>query len=71
VPRSSGAQNYFSSVAYGDGKFVAVGYGPFKQILQAPGAEFKNVRIGHSSIRGEVSFPDRVSGTTDDTHPPR
>jgi cell division protease FtsH len=50
---------------------VTIGYGPFKQILQAPGAEFKNVRIGHSAVRGEVSFPDRVSGTTDDAHPPR
>lgn len=54
-----------------DANVVAIGYGPFKQILQAPGAEFKNVRIGHSSVRGEVSFPDRVSGSADDAHPSR
>jgi cell division protease FtsH len=42
---------------------VQVGYGSFKQMLQAPGAHFQNVRIGPSSIRGEVIFTDRVSGS--------
>ncbi|MBO0697288.1 MAG: ATP-dependent zinc metalloprotease FtsH [Zavarzinella sp.] len=42
---------------------VPVGYGTFKQILQAPGAQFQNVHVGTTAIRGEVTFADRVSGT--------
>src|SRR5207244_3786600 len=37
-------------------------YGPFKQMLQAPGAHFQNVRVGPAAIRGEVALTDRVSG---------
>src|SRR3954467_2904644 len=44
---------------------VPVGYGSFKQILQAPGAHFQNVRVGPAAIRGEVTFTDRVSGLPD------
>jgi cell division protease FtsH len=48
---------------------VTVGYGPFKQLLRAPGAQFQNLRVGHATIRGEVTFPDRVSaaGAGNDT----
>lgn len=46
-----------------DANVVNVGYGTFKQILQAPGAQFSTVRVGPNSVRGEVRFPDRISGT--------
>src|SRR5262245_3807746 len=46
----------------GESHVVAIGYGPFKQILQAPGAHFQNVRVGPTTIRGEVTLADRVSG---------
>ena len=48
-----------------DGHLVNVGYGTFKQILQAPGAQFSSVRVGPNSVRGEVRFPDRISGAAD------
>src|SRR6478752_515891 len=41
---------------------VPIGYGTFRQLLQAPGAQFQNVRVGPAAIRGEVTFPDRLSG---------
>ncbi len=41
---------------------VTVGYGNFKQMLQAPGTHFQNVRVGPTAIRGEVAVSDRVSG---------
>ncbi|HEX3149929.1 MAG TPA: ATP-dependent zinc metalloprotease FtsH [Gemmataceae bacterium] len=44
---------------------VTVGYGTFKQMLKSPGARFQHVRVGATSIRGEVVFDDRVSGLTD------
>jgi len=42
-----------------DANVVTLGYGPFKQVLQSPGAQFQNLRVGHTTIRGEVTFPDR------------
>jgi cell division protease FtsH len=48
---------------------VNIGYGTFKQILQAPGAQFSNVRVGPNTIRGEVTFNDRVAGATDSPTP--
>jgi cell division protease FtsH len=49
---------------------VTLGYGGFKQMLQAPGAHFQNVRIGPAAIRGEVTFTDRVSGLPDEAPAP-
>jgi cell division protease FtsH len=45
-----------------DSNVVPVGYGNLKQLLQAPGAHFQNVRVGPATIRGEVTLADRVSG---------
>ncbi|HKB03778.1 MAG TPA: ATP-dependent zinc metalloprotease FtsH [Gemmataceae bacterium] len=47
---------------------VPIGYGTFKQLLQAPGARFQNVRVGPTAIRGEVTFSDHLSGV--ETDPP-
>jgi cell division protease FtsH len=44
---------------------VTVGYGTFKQMLKTPGARFHNLRVGTTSVRGEVVFNDRVSGPAD------
>jgi cell division protease FtsH len=44
---------------------VPIGYGSFKQMLQAPGAHFQSVRVSPTVIRGEVAFTDRVSGLPD------
>jgi cell division protease FtsH len=44
---------------------VPLGYGTFKQLLQAPGAQFTKLNVGTSAITGEVTFPDRVSGAPD------
>src|SRR5262245_49243229 len=49
---------------------VTLGYGSLKQMLQAPGAHFQNVRVGPATIRGEVSFSDRVSGLPDEAPKP-
>jgi cell division protease FtsH len=49
---------------------VAIGYGSFKQMLQAPGAHFQNVRVGATAIRGEVTLTDRVSGLPEGAPPP-
>src|SRR5947208_6004166 len=49
----------------GESNVVTVGYGPFKQILRAPGAQFQNLRVGRTTIRGEVTFPDRVTAGDD------
>src|SRR5688572_11780268 len=45
-----------------DVNVTPIGYGTFKQLLQAPGARFQNVRVGPTAIRGEVTFADRTSG---------
>src|SRR5262249_22330187 len=49
---------------------VTVGYGNFKQMLQAPGAHFQNVRVGATAIHGEVAVADRISGQSDGVPPP-
>jgi cell division protease FtsH len=49
---------------------VTVGYGNFKQMLQAPGTHFQNVRVGATAIHGEVAVADRISGQPDGTPPP-
>ena len=49
---------------------VTVGYGNFKQMLQAPGTHFQNVRVGSTAIRGKVSVADRVSGLPEGAPPP-
>src|SRR5262245_39340174 len=41
---------------------VTLGYGEFKQILQAPGVRFQDVRVGKSEIRGNLILRDYVSG---------
>src|SRR6478672_7326934 len=49
----------------GDSNVVTLGYGPFKQLVRAPGAQFQNLRVGRTIIRGEVTFPDRVTSGDD------
>ena len=44
---------------------VALGYGTFKQVVQAPGAQFSKLNVGTTTITGEVTFPDRVAGAPD------
>ena len=41
---------------------VPIGYGTLKQLLQAPGAQFQDVRVGPSAVRGQVTFADRLTG---------
>jgi cell division protease FtsH len=41
---------------------VTIGYGAFKQMLQAPGAQFTELRVGPTTIRGKVTFTDQVAG---------
>ena len=53
-----------------DANVVPIGYGPFKQMLQAPGAHFEHVRIGSATIRGEVTVDDRVSGLPESVSTP-
>lgn len=53
-----------------DANVVTLGYGSFKQMLQAPGAHFQNVRVGPTAIRGEVTFTDRVTGLPADAPAP-
>src|SRR5258708_37069313 len=36
-------------------------YGKFRQMLQAEGVEFRNVKVGTKEIRGEIVTQDRVS----------
>jgi cell division protease FtsH len=37
-------------------------YGELKQLLQAPGVQFRDVRVGRMEIRGKISVTDPVSG---------
>lgn len=39
-----------------------LGYGELKHILQAPGVQFRDVKVGRSEIRGKLSVEDAVSG---------
>jgi cell division protease FtsH len=48
---------------------VTITYGQFKQLLQSPGAQFSNVRVGPTAIRGEVTFADRITGGDADAKP--
>src|SRR5262245_26070245 len=41
---------------------VTLGYGEFKQVLQAPGVRFQDVRVGKTEIRGNLILRDVVSG---------
>src|SRR5690242_11735640 len=41
---------------------VALGYGELKQILQAPGVRFRDVKVNRTEIRGEMTFQDQLSG---------
>ncbi len=47
-------------------------YGKFRQMLQAPGVTFRNVKVGRQDIRGEITTQDRVTGPdgveTDQSH---
>src|SRR3954462_12418828 len=45
-----------------DSNVIPIGYGSFKQMLQAPGAHYQSVRVSPTAIRGEVTFTDRISG---------
>jgi cell division protease FtsH len=37
-------------------------YGKFRQMLQAPGVTFKNLKVCRTEIRGDVTTQDRVTG---------
>src|SRR5262245_42345889 len=52
-----------------DANVVSIGYGTFRQVLQAPGAQFQDLRVGTTAIRGQVTFNDRVSCAPDDAPP--
>ncbi len=53
-----------------DPQIVPIGYGTFKQILQAPGAHFRTLHVGPTAISGEVAFADRVTGWPEGEIPP-
>jgi cell division protease FtsH len=41
---------------------LALGYGQFKQILQAPGLQFRDLHVGRTDIRGKIVMQDRIAG---------
>src|SRR4051812_36527393 len=41
---------------------VPLGYGELKQILQAPGVRFRDVKVNRTEIRGELTYQDQISG---------
>src|SRR4051812_32239695 len=41
---------------------IALRYGEFKQLLDAPGVAFRNVKVGKAEIRGSLTTRDHVSG---------
>jgi cell division protease FtsH len=41
---------------------LTLGYGEFKQVLQAPGVSFHDVKVGKTEIRGKLVLRDTVSG---------
>src|SRR5262245_38028200 len=43
---------------------VTIGYGTFKQMLQAPGAQFTDLKVGQTTIRGKITFTDQVAGAS-------
>ncbi|MFL5342668.1 MAG: ATP-dependent zinc metalloprotease FtsH [Gemmataceae bacterium] len=44
------------------GDNLKLGYGQFKQVLQAPGVQLREVRVGPNDIRGKIVLRDAVSG---------
>jgi cell division protease FtsH len=52
----------FSALFNHEPTLQTIPYGKFRQLLQAPGATFRNVKVGRNEIRGEVSFKDQVTG---------
>jgi len=42
--------------------YLNLGYGEFKQVLQAPGVQFRDVHVGKNEIRGRILTRDPVSG---------
>ncbi len=51
-----------------DTDVVELSHGPFKQMLQTPGAYVSNLRVERSSIRGEVGYPNQAA--SDDSKKP-
>jgi cell division protease FtsH len=41
---------------------ITLGYGELKQILQAPGVRFREVKVSRGEIRGKFFFEDQLSG---------
>lgn len=41
---------------------IPLGYGELKQILQTPGVQFRDVKVGRLEIRGKISTNDAISG---------
>ena len=59
--------------ARGDTADRVPSYGEFKQLLQAPGVRFQDVKVGASDIRGRIKLQDHLSGAdakTDGDTPP-
>jgi cell division protease FtsH len=46
----------------GEKPVQAIAYGKFKQVLSAPGVQWRNVRVGTNEVRGELLVRDRISG---------
>src|SRR5277367_5436686 len=40
----------------------SIPYGKFRQMLQAPGVTFQNVKVGRNEIRGDITTQDQTSG---------
>ena len=53
---------FFSIFFNRDTTTQTIAYGRFRQMLQAPGVTFRNVKVGTKEIRGEIITQDRVSG---------
>src|SRR6266508_4583269 len=52
----------FSILFNRDSTTQTIPYGKFRQMLQAPGVTFRNVKVGRQEIRGEITTQDRVTG---------
>src|SRR5262245_9060638 len=46
-----------------------LGYGEFKQVLQAPGVQFRDLHVGRTEIRGKIESRDRISGVNPKAEP--
>src|SRR5262249_2538106 len=46
----------------GDSAGLTLGYGEFKQVIQAPGVRLRKVKVSPNEIRGEMIWQDHVSG---------